>query len=242
MFKVQTLLLFQSNFTAWGAEHWWWLVAGLASIVSWTYLGRQVVSETTKRRIALIMSLIPVVVWSLGSIEVLDATPVDIGLLLPFHVCYFLNLVMPFMLWRRSYFLFEISYFMVMAGCIQALFTPDLQQGFPDLMNLRYFFVHIGLAQSILYAIFVYGFQPTWGSLGKSFLWSNIYFVCIAGINYLLGTNFMYLSHKPPTPTLLDLFGEWPWYILGGELLALALFTVVMLPFVLRRTAAPASG
>ncbi len=181
------------------------------------------------------MALIPVVLWTLAGVQIArDPGPLRLDLILPFHVCYFLNLLMPVMLWRKSYFLFEISYFMVMAGCIQALLTPDIPQSFPDTLNIRYFFVHIGLVQSILFAIFVYGFRPTWHSFGKSFLWSNIYFVFISGINYLLDTNFMYLRHKPPTPTLLDLFGEWPWYILGGELLALVLFTVVMLPFALR--------
>jgi hypothetical integral membrane protein (TIGR02206 family) len=139
------------------------------------------------------------------------------------------------LLWRRSYFLFEVSYFLIMAGCIQALFTPDLQTVFPDYINIRYFFVHIGLVQSILYAIFVYGFRPTWRSFGKSFLWSNVYFVFVIGVNALLGTNFMYLRQKPPTPTLLDLFGDWPWYIAGAELLALVLFAVVMLPFAFRK-------
>jgi len=237
---LPTCLLFQSEFISWGAEHWWWLLAGATSMFGWIYLGRQTVSEINKRRIALVMSLIPVVIWTAGSVQLACSdNPIDIGLLLPFHVCYFLNLLMPVMLWRRSYFLFEISYFMVMAGCIQALITPDLQQSFPDMLNIRYFFVHIGLAQSILFAIWVYGFRPTWASLGKSLLWANIYFVFVAAINYALGTNFMYLCHKPPAPTMLDLFGDWPWYILGGELLALALFTVVMLPFVVRRRLRP---
>lgn len=233
---MRALLLFHAEFINWGLEHLWWLAAGVASIGGWIWLGRQSVSELAKRRIALVMSLIPAALWISASIYLLrQPPPLRLDLILPFHVCYFLNLLLPVMLWRRSYFLFEISYFMVMAGCLQALLTPDIPQSFPHYLNIRYFFVHIGLVQSILYAVFVYGFRPTWSSFGKSFLWSNIYFLFVAGVNYALNTNFMYICHKPPTPTLLDLFGEWPWYILGGELLALVLFTLVMLPFAFRR-------
>lgn len=178
------------------------------------------------------MSLLPALLWVCLSIYMLACVrPVDLGLVLPFHVCYFLNLMMPLLMWRRSYFLFELFYFMVMAGCIQALITPDVQTTFPHFMNIRYFVIHMCLAQSILYAIFVFGFKPTWRSLGKSYLWTNIYFVFIVGVNGLLDTNFMYLRRKPTAATLLDIFGDWPWYIAGGEVLALVLFAVVMLPF-----------
>ena len=238
---MTTTLLFQARFLNYGNEHLLWLLAAAASIITWIYIGRQTVSERAKRQLGLFQSLIPVVIWTWAALQlVLTSTPVDLNLVLPFHVCYFLNLLMPVMLWRRSYFLFEISYFMIMAGCVQALFTPDILQSFPHYMNVRYFVVHIGLAQSILYAILVYGYRPTWQGLGKSFLWTNIYFVCMLAVNFALDTNFMYLRRKPANPTLLDLFGDWPWYILGGELLALALFTVVMLPFALQRRAAAA--
>lgn len=186
-----------------------------------------------KKRVGLMMSLLPAFLWLLLSFYMLFfVRPVDLGLILPFHVCYFLNLLMPVLMWRRSYFLFEVSYFMIMGGCIQALITPDVQTTFPHYMNLRYFVIHICLVQSMLFAIFVFGFRPTWKSLGKSFLWVNIYFVFVAGVNAMLGTNFMYLRRKPNVATMLDIFGDWPWYILGGELLALLLFSLVMLPFV----------
>lgn len=234
---MHALILLQADFVNWGAEHRLWLAAAVASMICWIYVGRQLRSDLQQRRLALVMSLIPVSIWAVNSIALLFAEPpLRWDLILPFHVCYFLNLVLPFMLWRKSYFLFEISYFMVMAGCIQALLTPDIPQSFPHPFNIKYFFVHIGLAQSILYAVFVYGFRPSWRSFGKAFLWSNIFFVFVAGVNIVLGTNFMYLCQKPPTPTLLDLFGDWPWYILGGELLALVLFTVVMLPFMKFKT------
>lgn len=229
---MTSIFLLIPEFSQYSAEHLLWLVLGIASTVFWIWLGRRQTTELGERKIGLIQSLIPAVLWvGISLYMVVMERPVDLDLVLPFHISYFMNLVLPFMLWRRSFFLFEITYYMVMGGCIQSLITPALEHGFPHYLNFRFFIVHMGLIQSILYAIFVYGFRPTWQSFGRAFLWTNIYFVGVLGINYLLGTNFMYLSKKPVNPSLLDLFGEWPWYIIGGEFLCLMMFTLVMLPF-----------
>jgi uncharacterized membrane protein YwaF len=45
----------------------------------------------------------------------------------------------------------------------------------------------------------------------------------------------MFLRHKPQTPSLLDLMGPWPWYILTGALLAIAMFAALDAPFRRRR-------
>ena len=231
---MENLLLFNPKFFSYGQEHFLWLLGGACSTIFWIWLGRRQAHEHGQRRIGLIMSLIPATLWACLSVYmILNANPVDLGLVLPFHVCYFINLLIPVLMWKRSYFLFEIFYFMVMAGCVQALITPDVQYAFPHFMNVRYFTIHICLAQSMLYAIFVFDFRPSWNSLKKSFLWSNIYFAFIIVVNAILDTNFMYLRRKPNAATLLDLFGDWPWYIIGAEFLALALFTLVMLPFAL---------
>jgi hypothetical integral membrane protein (TIGR02206 family) len=224
---------FLFKFQAYGVEHFTWLAFGALCLWLWIRLGRSQQHERDQQRIGLIFSLLPALLWIAVALQLaLFERPVDLNLVLPFHVCYILNLLMPVMLWRRSYFLFEVSYFIILAGCIQALLTPDLQTVFPEKINIRYFVVHMGLVQSILYAVLVYRFRPTWRSLFKSLLWGNIYFVFVLGINALLGTNFMFLRHKPPSPSLLDLFGEWPWYILGAEGLALVLYVLVLLPFV----------
>lgn len=229
---MQLFLLLVPGFKSYGVEHFVWLALGAASTIFWIWLGKKQTSELGQRRIGVLQSLIPAGLWVLVSLYMLlFERPLDWDLILPFHISYFINLVLPFMLWRRSFFLFEITYYIVMGGCIQSLLTPALQHGFPHYLNFRFFVVHMGLLQSILYAIFVYGFRPTWQSFGRAFLWTNIYFVFVLGINYLLGTNFMYLSKKPANPSLLDLFGEWPWYIVGAEFLCLMMFTLVMLPF-----------
>lgn len=225
-------------FKSYGLEHVLWVVAGVFSTIGWIWLGKKQTTELGQQKIGLIQSLIPVAIWVGSSIYMLlFEQPVDLTLVLPFHISYFMNLMLPIMLWRRSFFLFEITYYMIMGGCIQSLLTPAQEQAFPHYLNIRFFIVHLGLLQSVFYAIFVYGFRPTWQSFGRAFLWTNIYFVFILGVNYLLGTNFLFLSHKPPTPSLLDLFGNWPWYIVGGEFLCLMMYTLVMLPFAFSKTA-----
>ena len=128
------MILFQSKFLSWGGEHLLWLLAGVASMVFWITLGRLQLSELRKRQVGLVMTLIPVVIWLWASVHFYRTTnPLRLDLILPFHVCYFLNLAMPIMLWRRSYALFEVSYFMVMAGTIQAFLRPISRRFFPTL-------------------------------------------------------------------------------------------------------------
>lgn len=228
------------EFTSFGTEHMLWLVAGICSSILWVNAGKRIGrlanGEYKQRQLGLLMTLIPAILWIGGSIWlVLYENPIPKNLVLPFHVCYFLNLVMPFMLWRKSFFIFEITYFVTMAGTLQALLTPDLDYGFPDMINIRYFMVHIGLMMSTFYAVFVYGFRPTWKSMGKAILWTNLYMVFVTPINLLFNTNFMYVRAKPPVASMLDYLGDWPWYLLTGQIMLVVLFTIVLLPFLFIR-------
>ena len=49
-------------------------------------------------------------------------------------------------------------------------------------------------------------------------------------INWILDANYMYLCVKPIAKNPL-LIGDWPWYILGIECVAVIHFSVIYLPF-----------
>ena len=131
--------------------------------------------------------------------------------------------------------MYEILLFWVFAGTTQAMITPDLEHGFPHYNYLKYWIVHAGLVIFMLYATFVFGMRPSFKSIFKSFLALQIYFIAMLIVNKLLGSNYFFISEKPPHGSLLDYFGDWPYYILVAELIVFPYFFLIYLPFHLTR-------
>ena len=150
---------------------------------------------------------------------------------LPLNLCPLMAFVLPFVLTRvRSRRAFEVSYFFVLGGCIQALITPNLVEGFPHYEFVRYWLLHCSLVWAVLYAILVFGERPTLRGLGLAAVAFVVYIAVVKGLNTLLGTNYAFTQHKPETSSLLDHLGPYPLYIATGTLMALALFALVYIP------------
>jgi hypothetical integral membrane protein (TIGR02206 family) len=80
----------------------------------------------------------------------------------------------------------------------------------------------------------VEGYRPYWSSFKRVFIWTNIYMVVVTGINLLIGSNYLYTIHKPPSASLMDLLGPWPWYLISLEIVGLILCFLLYLPFMVR--------
>jgi hypothetical integral membrane protein (TIGR02206 family) len=149
---------------------------------------------------------------------------------LPLDLCNIMAVLLPFLMWNPKFRTHEILYFLVLAGTIQAIITPHLYNSFPNFIFIKYWFVHCGLVIYIVYATVVFDLKPNLKSIFKSFLAIQVYVILIYGVNYLLGSNYVYVMQKPPTASALDYLGDWPYYIFKAELIALVLFCIVYLP------------
>lgn len=150
---------------------------------------------------------------------------------LPLYLCSLMALLIPLFTYFRKYWMFEILVFWIIGGTLQAIITPDITQGFPSFDYFRYWIAHLGLLTIIFYFIFVFKMKPKLKSVFKSFLALQVYVVLMVVVNYLLDANYFYLNEKPKSASLLDYFGEWPYYILVGQLIIIPLFLIVYLPF-----------
>jgi hypothetical integral membrane protein (TIGR02206 family) len=145
---------------------------------------------------------------------------------LPLELCSISLIFSIILLLKRNRFLFEIVFFTTILGSAQAVFTPTLQYGFPHIRFFHFFFTHMMVVWVALYFTWVKEYRPTIWSVVKLFVFMNILLPIILFINKITYGNYLYLSHKPNSPSLFDILGPHPWYILSAEgfLVVLSLF------------------
>jgi hypothetical integral membrane protein (TIGR02206 family) len=153
---------------------------------------------------------------------------------LPLELCHWVLIAAVIGLVRPSQLSSEITYFWGAAGTLQATLTPDITEGFPSWEFIQFFWSHGGILLATVYFI-ARGFRPRRGSVLRMMLALNVYAAVVGIIDAVLGWNYGYLCAKPLQPSLLDFLGPWPWYLLWVELIALASFLLLDLPWKLRR-------
>ena len=171
----------------------------------------------------------------------------DIQSMLPLHMCSVIIWLSAFMLVTRNYGIYELVYFLWIGGAMQAVLTPAdaAAYNFPHFRILQTFIAHGLLINTAVYMTLVEGFRPTLHSLKRVLIWTNIYMIPIFFLNLAIGSNYLFIAHKPDFPTLLDMLWPWPWYILQLEVLGLVIFGMLYLPFLIsdwRTRTRPASA
>ncbi|OCA85690.1 hypothetical protein A8F94_12505 [Bacillus sp. FJAT-27225] len=150
---------------------------------------------------------------------------------LPAGLCSISLILAVILLFTRSKAVYDVLLYTALLGATQALATPYLFFDFPHFRFIHFFYTHMMIVLVPLYFTWVHGYRPTIWSVVKLIVFLNLILPVVILINKLVDGNYMYLSHKPETASLLDFLGPHPWYILSLEGLLVSLSLIVWLIF-----------
>jgi hypothetical integral membrane protein (TIGR02206 family) len=156
-------------------------------------------------------------------------TPMDA---LPMQLCDWalIAVVIALITCRRG--VYEAAYFWGLAGTLQAVFTPNLPEGFPDPHFFDFFISHSGIVISVLVLTLVERLRPHPASIVRALIWSEVYFVAAVLVNYLTGADYGFLSAPPQAASLLsDLSKNHAMYLVELHVLEVIFYLVLYAPF-----------
>ncbi len=148
------------------------------------------------------------------------------GNILPLNLCDWAQAALIMALFSSNRRAYELGYFWGLGATLQAVITPDVSRGFPDIQFLLFMLDHAGLITALLYLTLGTGLRPVPMSLPRVIL-ATIFYALVAGAaDYVLGTNYGFLRGKGDHASLLTFLAPWPWYI--AELVLIGFLSVAL--------------
>lgn len=212
------------SFSVGGFSHWVVMVLTLTgALLMIRHRRAWPEGRTLDRWFALFLSLAwPGSVWQYWHFGTLTLNNV-----LPLHLCDIALFTSIYALLTRNQMAVELTWYFGLAGTSHGLLTPALHEEWPHPRFVTFFAQHAGVVVAALYLVLGHQQWPRPGSVRKAWLVAVGYCFVVGGVNVLLRTNYGFLCAKPPTASLMDHFGPWPWY--NGVVLLLAGILFILL-------------
>jgi hypothetical integral membrane protein (TIGR02206 family) len=152
--------------------------------------------------------------------------------MLPLQLCDWGMVVVIVAMLTESRRWFEVAYFWGIGGTLQAVLTPNLRFGFPDVRFFSFFISHSGIIVGVVFLMLMRRYRPYPMSIVRVFLWSELYFVITMIADAYTGFNYGFLLHKPEAFSILSFLSDSrPLYLLQMHGVALLFFVVLYVPF-----------
>jgi hypothetical integral membrane protein (TIGR02206 family) len=152
---------------------------------------------------------------------------------LPIGICAFSMFMAIYIMFTKSFKVYEIAYFWAIGGVVSILF-PDILYGPDRFRYYEYVIGHVSFFFMIMYMLFVHDYIPTFKSFKKSFLLLfAVVVVFIIPVNNIFDTNFMYLLEPGDTPFEIFWGHGYFLYLLGSIVLSMIVIYIWYLPIVL---------
>jgi hypothetical integral membrane protein (TIGR02206 family) len=151
--------------------------------------------------------------------------------LVPMYLCDWAAITAVITLIWPNQWTYELCYFWSLGGSLQALITPDLRYGFPQMQFVSFFVQHGAVIAAAIYMTLAMKMRPVPMSIVRVLGWSAVYFAAAMIVNLMLDTNFGYLHAKPEHASLMDYMAPWPYYLPELVVLAFIFCLICYLPF-----------
>jgi hypothetical integral membrane protein (TIGR02206 family) len=155
--------------------------------------------------------------------------------ILPFELCSALFFANAYGLWTGNRIALDMMWFWAMGAVLHAYITPTPRAGYPDLNYFQYFIAHGLLLFTAVFGTVGLGRRPGRGGVRRASGALLAFTALVAVVDLVTGENYLYLRHKPPSPTLADAFGPWPTYVVVGLAVATISFAVWAMPWIVVR-------
>ncbi|WP_183095209.1 YwaF family protein [Nocardioides stalactiti] len=163
----------------------------------------------------------------------------DVDVTLPLHLCDLAWIAATWALWSHKPFPVALTFFWGLTLTIQGVVTPALNEDLPHPRYFAFWALHLLIVWAAVYLVIGLGKVPRWRDLGTTVITTLVWAVATYVFNVVADTNYGYLLRKPRS-SILDYFGDWPWYVVQEIGVVVAVWTVMT--WVAQRAAGRAAG
>lgn len=178
------------------------------------------------------ISIITIIITLANHIIDINNSNWDVYENLPLHLCSISDLIVCSVLFLpKNQKLFEFLFYCGIWGGLMAILTAQINDYDGSLFKyLQYYFSHGTIIFMPLFMFYHLGYNLSKFSWLRLLIILNICMAIIIPLNFIIGSNYMYLAEAPNIKNPL-VFGDWPFYILNWEFIILILFYITYVLF-----------
>lgn len=223
-------------FQPYGVSHWVVLALLAAGLVPAVLLGRSTWGPTAGRVLAVLIPLYCLTT----QVAKFVVDRYDWEAVLPLQLCDLAWMTAAWALWTHGRLPTALTYFWGLPLTSQAILTPALREPWPDVSFFAFWGQHLLIVWAAVFLVWGLRIRPDWQMFRWTVAVTAAWLVVVYGVNAALDTNYGYVNRKPPTASILDLFGPWPVYLLVEIVIIAVVWALMTWPWA-RSPARPAA-
>jgi len=225
----------EQEFSAYGPSHLVVLAIFVVGAALLVWAGRRQTEQQAKL-LSRVLAVLLIATFAVALAYKLARPHLDTSV--PLQLCDVAELVAAYALWSQRHWAFVLTYYWGLVLSSQALLTPDVgtaEEGAPDFPHhlfITFFVLHVLVVWSAIYLTWGRRASLRWRDWRFAVIVTLAWFAVTFTFNTIAGTNYGYLNGKPPTASILDALGPWPFYLLVEVTIVVAVWALMTWPWV----------